>query len=771
MFVGRDDLISSLSEKLSSSERYRYNHRVALYGLGGVGKTQTVLKYVYKTRSLYDSTFWISGVNQASLVSGFRQIATLTKCKCTKDVTDPDLEVVQKVIGWLETQRSWLLVIDNLDDVRIIGGCLPKNNTKKHTLITTRNPNADDIPAQGLEVLGMDPKEASKLLLIRAGLSSDCETSRLHAENIVKELGFLPLAIDQAACFIRETKRKIEDFLPLYRQNRSNRAKLQKWVPEGNRTYQYSVATTWQVSFNHIKSNSRYPLAARLLQLFAFLNPDSILVEFLQAGAESLDHDLRDLINNEIDLDATLNFLERFSLIKRIRDLQAISIHRLVQDVIMHEFEDQHLLEKWKTVISFLLAFPEYDVTDNYSKVLCRRYQDQVLVPLSRCGELASESVLWLLDRVWNFLRNEGSLTTAEQLMLKCVRINASLNGKRHRSTLRSMNNLANTYSSLGRHNDALDLNQTVLNARKDVLGERHPDTLSSMSNLALTYSSLGRHNDALVLNQTVLNAQKDVLGERHPDTLRSMSNLALTYSHLGQHNDALDLNQTVLNVRKHVLGERHPDTLTSMNNLAATYSSLGRDNDALDLKQTVLNARKDVLGERHPYTLTSMNNLAATYSDLGRHNDALDLNQTVLNARKDVLGERHPDTLLSMNNLALIYSHLGRHNDALDLNQTVLNAQKDVLGEQHPDTLRSMNNLASTYSDLGWHNDALDLKQTALNARKDLFGERHPDTLTSINNLANTYSDLGRHNEALDLKQTVLNARKDVLGSDTQTP
>ena len=489
MFIGRDSLISSIAEKLSSSEQYRHNHRIALYGLGGVGKTQTALGYVYKTRSSYHSTFWISGVNQATLISGYRQIATLTKC--TEDTTDLDpLKVVQKVIDWLETQRSWLLVIDNLDDVKIVEGCLPKNDVKRHTLITTRNPNADDIPAQGLEVLEMDPKEASDLLLTRAGLSLDCKMSRLEAENIVKELGFLPLAIDQAACFIRETKRRIEDFLPLYRQNRSNRAKLQKWVPNGNRTYQYSVATTWQVSFNHIKGDPQYPLAAQLLQLFAFLNPDSILLEFLQLGAESLDHDLRDLINNEIDLEAVLNVLERFSLIKRIPAIRAISIHRLVQDVIMHEFDDERLLEKWKSVISLLLVFPEFDVTDNHSKVLCRRYQDQVLVPLLKCGEMTSESILLsilpLLYRIWDFLRSEGNFTIAEELMLKSVHIKAGLFGERHPDTLRSMNNLALTYSHLGRHNDALDLNQTVLNARKDVLGERHPDTLTSMNNLAL---------------------------------------------------------------------------------------------------------------------------------------------------------------------------------------------------------------------------------------------------------------------------------------------
>src|SRR5579859_3136244 len=211
-FVGRIDLLSLLSAKLHETSKYQNNHRVALYGLGGVGKTQTALTYVYSNRALYNSIFWISAVNQATLLSEFQRIAILTKC-CA-DMTDLDpSQGAMMVLQWLNAQTSWLLVVDNLDDMTVIDGFLPVNDVKKHTLITTRNPNADGIPAEGLEVDPLNQEEASNLLLIRAKLPIDCQSSQHQAEKIAKELGYLPLAIDQAAAFIRETKRKIEEFL------------------------------------------------------------------------------------------------------------------------------------------------------------------------------------------------------------------------------------------------------------------------------------------------------------------------------------------------------------------------------------------------------------------------------------------------------------------------------------------------------------------------------------------------------------------------------
>jgi hypothetical protein len=44
------------------------------------------------------------------------------------------------------------------------------------------------------------------------------------------------------------------------------------------------------------------PMAIRLLRLLSFLNPDGILIQFLEAGAEGLRLDLRTLISHRLNL-------------------------------------------------------------------------------------------------------------------------------------------------------------------------------------------------------------------------------------------------------------------------------------------------------------------------------------------------------------------------------------------------------------------------------------------------------------------------------------
>ena len=60
------------------------------------------------------------------------------------------------------------------------------------------------------------------------------------------------------------------------------------------------------------------------------------------------------------------------------------------------------------------------------------------------------------------------------------------------------MNDLAATYHSLGRSNEAVKVFEACLEIRKRVLGEEHPDTLWSMNGLAATYDNLGRSNEAV---------------------------------------------------------------------------------------------------------------------------------------------------------------------------------------------------------------------------------------------------------------------------------
>ena len=150
-FIGREKLLTKLRMKLCEIVPNRWNHRVALYGLGGVGKTQLALEYVHIHKANYERAYWISAVSEATLFSGFQEIAKRTRCLSDYANLKPK-EVAENVLSWMNEQESWLLVIDNLDDVEIVDRYLPNQSPNKHTLITTRKSHYHHIPAEGLQV-------------------------------------------------------------------------------------------------------------------------------------------------------------------------------------------------------------------------------------------------------------------------------------------------------------------------------------------------------------------------------------------------------------------------------------------------------------------------------------------------------------------------------------------------------------------------------------------------------------------------------------------
>ena len=79
-FTGRKNLLATLRAKLCEMVPGSWNHRVALYGLGGVGKTQLALEYVFSHKDDYERIYWISAVSEATVFAGFQEIAERTRC-------------------------------------------------------------------------------------------------------------------------------------------------------------------------------------------------------------------------------------------------------------------------------------------------------------------------------------------------------------------------------------------------------------------------------------------------------------------------------------------------------------------------------------------------------------------------------------------------------------------------------------------------------------------------------------------------------------------
>lgn len=74
-FFGRKDVLEKLNSYLTPTDKVSPLSSVALYGLGGIGKTQTALAYAYKVIDQVDAILWISAEDKLSIQKSFTRIA------------------------------------------------------------------------------------------------------------------------------------------------------------------------------------------------------------------------------------------------------------------------------------------------------------------------------------------------------------------------------------------------------------------------------------------------------------------------------------------------------------------------------------------------------------------------------------------------------------------------------------------------------------------------------------------------------------------------
>lgn len=650
-FTGRDDLLVQLSQKLRDIAAKRYNHRVAIHGMGGVGKTQLAIEYVYQNEDKYHSIFWISAADQAALFSGFREIARMTGCVSDSglDTMPPD-RLAKVVLMWLRKQSRWLLVMDNMDEISVAVDFLPYMSPSGHILITTRNPDHLTIPAEGLEIPVLGEDAAIELLLLRGQVNSAGESpDRVHAAQIVRELGYLALAIEQVAAFIRLSVHGVAEFLAIYRKSRL------QFLERGLSENQSSVAATFLLSIDKVSKARKGPQAVALLRLLAFLNPDGVLIDFLRSGRSGLDDSLREIIDDELVFQSSLELLHRYAVIGLWRKKGHIIIHRLVQAVIKDTSSELELRALRNNVIRLCdSAFPNINPEKELTvaeRVECRRIQNQCLEPVIEAVEASSDAVPYLMYKIGKFLMDDGKFLDGERYYRLCVAINTSLVGDDGKDTLTSMRWLQQTLWFRGKLDEAALLQQKVWHGSIRIYGVEHPKTLLAICDFATTMRVQGHLDTAAALQETVLKISVKVMGQEHPYVLTNMSNFALILYDQGQLEKACTLQEKVWKTRTRVQGEEHCDTLRSMASLAVTLDRQGKHEQAETMHEKVLKAKIKILGEEHLETFWSMYHLAVTYINVGRSLEAKDLLKKAVEGHRKVLGEDHPNSISMANN------------------------------------------------------------------------------------------------------------------------
>jgi TIR domain/NB-ARC domain len=265
-FTGRDLLLAEVHARLTTPDVQ--TRRVALTGLGGMGKTQLAVEHVYRQRADYDLVWWVRSEQPTSLLSDYaalaRQLPLAADLRLAEDASQ---EVVAAAVrGWLERHRRWLLVLDNAAEPAAVAGLLPRSGAG-HVLLTSQAEVGWEPLAAALPVEVLAPTDAASFLLVRTRQQSSAAAA---ATTLAGSLGGLPLALEQAAAYVVTAGTvSLADYARLF----GTRALelLQRGQPLG---YQHTVATTWSLALQQLQHTA--PAAVGLLTLAAFLASDDI---------------------------------------------------------------------------------------------------------------------------------------------------------------------------------------------------------------------------------------------------------------------------------------------------------------------------------------------------------------------------------------------------------------------------------------------------------------------------------------------------------------
>ena len=666
MFVGRDEALALLGGALARGGSVVVTQ--AVYGLGGVGKSELALQHAHAHRDDYQLIWWITadGRQPDRGRAGRRWPGGCARRSRWPGTT---AEAAAWAVGWLQAHDRWLLILDNVDDPDDVEPLLGQLHGG-HIVLTTRRDVDWQRIAVPIRLDVLDPDPAAQIITARTGHTS--ARDRQTAAAIAAELGFLPLALDQAAAYIIQARippgRYLDTAAPAPGPD------VRRHRGAGRRSGPSPGCGT---------SPSR-PSAAATPVRSGCCSPG-----LLRARQHSPRHHRRPRPTPGED-DEQLGLLASYSMITLTAD--TVSMHRLVQAVILASADHDRRRSRPRRHRAGMARRRDprrpRQQRDRLAAAArpgpARRRSSPAATPpagTSPCGSAGCTTS--------SRSSTSPKVTTSGHSVCveSALRIHQATLGPTTRTWPPRWGTWPAPTSALGRAADALPLQRAGAADHRGGAGSRPsgrgrragepgaaptrtwagPRTRcpcssgrcrsprrrwvlttrtwrSGWGTWRCTYRDLGRAADALPLEQRALQITETALGPDHPDVAIRLGNLARHLQRAGAAAEALPLEQRALQITEAALGPDHPRLAVALGNLAATYRALGRAADALPLERAGAAHHRGGAGPRTTPTWPSRwGTWPSTYRDWGGPATRCRWQQRALQITEAALGPDHP--------------------------------------------------------------------------------------------------------------------------------
>ncbi|KAH6972990.1 acyl transferase/acyl hydrolase/lysophospholipase [Ilyonectria sp. MPI-CAGE-AT-0026] len=639
-FVGRQKVTDKLTQLLFTQTDTR---RVAIVGLGGMGKTQVALQFAHwvKENKPDHSVLWVPALSNAS----FEQACTEIKKKLAiPNIDEEPKEAIRRHLS-LEEAGKWLLIVDNADDMDILYGSsqqpfgihhyLPQSEHGR-VLFTTRSQEVAVRVAGGdvIELQEMS-REESKSVLEKSLVHKNQLQDEEAVTKLLEELAYLPLAIAQAAAYVSINKVPISEYLRLCQNTNGDMIELLSSKFHDSTHYnssQNAVATTWSISFTQIHNNDKS--AATLLSFISHIEPKAIPRWILPT------------MESEQQLTKAIGTLCGYGFLNGREDGETFEMHRLVHLATRVWTDAQSTTNSTAQDAAKQLAkvFPSSNWRNRELWQQCLPHALRVLQASEKTDDVNLCSLGIYVGRC---LRADRRIKEAVNI-LECV----------------------------------VDWDSTL----KPKCGHQ----LDPKYELAVAYKEDKQAKRAIQLLEDAVSIQANTPATKHRDRLKLQHHLARAYAKNGQTEEAVKLLQDIALIEENTLSTEHPSRLASQHQLAKAYAKTGRIEEAVKLLEDVVSKWANTTETEHPYRIASQLQLAKAYSKTGRIEEAVKLFEHVVSIQANTLTTEHPDRLKSQQELAWAYKEVGRTEEAENLMEQVVAIRNKILPRDGSSRLRS---------------------------------------------------------------------------------
>ena len=607
----------SRKDKLSEIRQHLENYHIAyLYGIGGIGKSETAREYAEEYRGSY-TTIQLSvySGDLKSLIAGLKFSSDDNYFE--KDINiryETKLSLLSKAM--INNERT-LLIIDNYnvepDSDEYKRNVEVMKDLKKlhiHILFTTRTSPNDDKTKIDIEELSkeelrhmffaINPKDKDKEERI-AQVDELIETAYRHTLTV-------DLVAHQTAKIEGYGKKTLSDYIKVLKESGINSG-INVAVYNNKDDNEKS-----DIIFEHIRA--LFNLTA-LSEKEKYIMVNACLLPLSGMSVAEFESfiDLENYPNSESNdgwsEDSTISNLVKSGWIKRIDgEVPKITLHPIVSEVTVNELKPEITEDK------------------------CKNFFDSV-------SELIDKNDLKTLEAYKDIF-----ISSADALLKNEDEISVGY-----------VSDIASLLDDLAYYPESLYYYMKVLKIRKKVLPENHPDIATSYNDMGLAYGALGEYKKELECCLKALAIQEKVLPENYPDIATLYNNVGYAYGKLEDHKKQLEYYLKALAIREKVLPENHPDIVASYNNVGYAYGELADHKKELNYYLKVLAIQEKVLPENHPDIAASYNNIGCAYGELGEHKNELEYCLKALAIQEKVLPENHPDIATSYDNVGCMHT------------------------------------------------------------------------------------------------------------------